>query len=124
MAEELESPVYALRFLADFLDLLPRRIDRILRGLREWDAKQTTDALVSLRVTSSMVGAVDAEAQCRSIETLLRTGRFELASEAGKDLHQTVASLIAAAPDLLLDARLAVRRSTVPRPDEDATRRD
>lgn len=108
LAEELQSPGCALGFLADFLDMLPGRVDRILRGLDERDTDRTIDAVLSLKITSSMVGALDTETRCRAIETLVREGRIEAARRAGRRLHGAVEALHAAAPDLLLDARMAM----------------
>lgn len=64
LANELGDPKAALQFLAKYLTILPRRIERITRGLERRDAASTIDALLSLKITSAMVGATALEAQC------------------------------------------------------------
>ena len=105
LAEDIENPTAALNFLGDFLSMLPGRITRILDTLADGDAKAAMDATLSLKVTSAMTGAVDAEACCRRIESLIRYGRFEEASETAQLLHGIVTALMVAGPGLLLDAR-------------------
>lgn len=50
--------IAAQRFLDEYLGLLRERQDHILAGLTYGEAERTMDAILSLKVTSSMVGAV------------------------------------------------------------------
>jgi HPt (histidine-containing phosphotransfer) domain-containing protein len=105
LAEDLENPTIALTFLGEFLFMLPGRMQRILETLADRDAKGALDAILSLKTTSYMAGAVKAAYCCWRIESLIRYHRFEEASETAQLLQKIVAALIAAGPDLLLDAR-------------------
>jgi HPt (histidine-containing phosphotransfer) domain-containing protein len=105
LAEDLENPNIALIFLGEFLFMLPGRMQRILETLADRDAKAALDAILSLKTTSSMAGAVKAEFCCWRIESLIRCGRFEEASESAQLLQRIVTALVAAGPDLLLEAR-------------------
>lgn len=95
----------ALNFLRDFLSMLPGRITRILNTLAERDAKGAMDATLSLKITSAMTGAEETAACCRGIESLIRSGRFEEASETAQHLRGIVTALMAAGPDLLREAQ-------------------
>ncbi|WP_066293737.1 Hpt domain-containing protein [Arthrobacter sp. B6] len=105
LAEDIESPTMALNFLRDFLSMLPGRITRILNTLAEPDAKGAMDATLSLRIASAMTGALDVETCCRGIESLIRSGQFEEASETAQHLRGIVTALMAAGPDLLREAQ-------------------
>lgn len=99
------GPDVALRFLGDYLGMLPGRLDRILQALTEKDAKASLDALISLRTTSCMSGALDAAASCRELESLVRNGSFGRARMAALRLSPDVADLYCATPALLKQAR-------------------
>ena len=105
LAEDIENPTAALNFLGDFLSMLPGRITRILDTLADGDAKAAMDATLSLKITSAMTGAVEAEACCRRIESLIRCSAFEEATASAQLLHGIVTALMVAGPGLLLDAR-------------------
>lgn len=111
LAEDIENPTAALNFLGDFLSMLPGRITRILDTLAERDAISAMDAALSLKITSAMTGAVEAEACCRRIESLIRSGGFEEALETAQLLHGIVTALMVAGPGLLLDARSDLQES-------------
>lgn len=90
--------------------MLPGRITRILDALAERDAKAALDATLSLKITSAMTGATEAEACCRHIEALIRGGQFEEATETAELLGGIVAALMAAGPGLLLEAQSGLRQ--------------
>lgn len=66
LAEHVGSPA-AESFLATYLDMLPRRLERIVQALETRDAKQAMDAVISLKVTSAMAGARDLERECTQL---------------------------------------------------------
>lgn len=105
LAEDLGNPVYALNFLGDFLCMLPGRIERIRRNLQNQDGKAALDAVLSLKVTAAMTGAVETEARCSTIEMLLRTNRFQEAGTAAASLNLLIDTLITRGPDLLIEAK-------------------
>jgi HPt (histidine-containing phosphotransfer) domain-containing protein len=100
-----KRPTTALNFLRDFLVMLPGRIARIVGTLACRDATGAMDATLSLKVTSAMTGAVDAESYCRRIESLIHCGQFDEATETAQHLRGIVTALMAAGPGLLLEAQ-------------------
>ncbi|MET3721040.1 MULTISPECIES: Hpt domain-containing protein [unclassified Arthrobacter] len=105
LADQLDSPTETLKFLEIYLQMLPGRLERILRGIREGDADASHDAVLSLKVASSMTGALSAEACCLELETLVRDRRFKLATVSSRRLLSEVTALYQAAPALLLEAK-------------------
>jgi histidine phosphotransfer protein HptB len=77
LADELKGREAAIRFALDYLDLLPGRGARILQALSGRNLAAALDAVLSLKVTSSMAGAVALEQLCRALELSLRNGRLE-----------------------------------------------
>ncbi|MCU1517879.1 MAG: hypothetical protein JWQ75_2600 [Pseudarthrobacter sp.] len=117
LAFDLDNPAAALRFLAGYLGLLPGRISRIQESLRELDREASMDAVLSLKITSAMAGALEAEATCRDLESLIRDHRLDEAAAGSGRLNQQVQALTAASPALLVAARedlLACRVLTHP----------
>lgn len=58
----------AHRFIEEYLDLLPSRVSRVVRGMTDADLSAFLDAVVSLKVTSAMAGARRMERYCRQLE--------------------------------------------------------
>jgi hypothetical protein len=106
LADELDSPDTAVRFLGDYLCLLPQRLKRILTALDEMDTESALDALLSLKITSSMTGALRAEACCRTIHALVREENFVQAWVEAEEMTVTVSRLHAVAPTLLAWAKM------------------
>lgn len=111
LAEDLSAEA-ALRFVDDYLGMLPGRWKRILRAVDQEDAKVALDALLSLRVTSSMSGALDTAASCRELESLVRAGHFPQARAEATRLSTELHYLQDAAPDLLQRARDELSRTS------------
>lgn len=61
----------AHRFFEEYLDLLPSRVSRVVRGLTDADRAASLEAVVSLKVTSAMAGAMRMERYCRQLEDAL-----------------------------------------------------
>lgn len=61
----------AQRFLAEYLDLLPSRVSMVIGGLSSRDMKASMEAVVTLKVSSAMAGAVRMEHYCRELEDSL-----------------------------------------------------
>lgn len=62
------------RFVEEYLLMLPTRAARILKGLAGEDPELASQALISLRVTSAMVGALRLEGLCADLERALARG--------------------------------------------------
>lgn len=63
------------RFVEEYLLMLPARAARVLKGLAGEDPEAATRALMSLRVTSAMVGALRLELFCADLERALEAGQ-------------------------------------------------
>ncbi|MBT2523379.1 hypothetical protein [Arthrobacter sp. ISL-28] len=64
----------AQTFFDEYLQLLPKRAASVMRGLAAEDPASALEALVSLRVTSAIAGALRLEGYCRKVEQALRRG--------------------------------------------------
>ncbi|MET3904245.1 Hpt domain-containing protein [Paenarthrobacter sp. 4246] len=96
LAEELDDDAPAISFLSTYLSMLPGRILRISTGLCLHDADASMDAVLSLKISSAMVGAVDTENQCRAIEAMIRGGHFDSAVLALPSLQNSTDRCLAA----------------------------
>jgi HPt (histidine-containing phosphotransfer) domain-containing protein len=101
LAEELGDYRPALRFLSTYLSMLPGRILRISDGLCQHDADASIDAILSLKISSAMVGALETENQCTAIESMIREDHFDSAVQALPALQSTTDRCFAAGPQLL-----------------------
>jgi len=105
LADELGDSTPAIGFLANYLSMLPGRILSISSGLIGHDAEASMDAILSLKISSAMVGAVETEQQCRAIEVMIREDHLESAVQAFPALQQSTDRCFAAGPQLLGKAR-------------------
>ncbi|MGR0158844.1 Hpt domain-containing protein [Paenarthrobacter nitroguajacolicus] len=110
LADELGNPQPALRFLAKYLSMLPQRVERIVHALDEGDASETTTALLSLKISSAMVGALETEHQCRAMECMIRENHFEDAARALPSLQQTTDRCLASRSNLIRAAHVSLNR--------------
>jgi len=60
--------IVAQRFINEYLALLPHRQDRILAKLAVGDDETAMDAVLSLKTTSAMVGAVRLSGYCQHLQ--------------------------------------------------------
>ncbi|WP_185982248.1 Hpt domain-containing protein [Arthrobacter sp. KBS0703] len=74
LAEEV-GPAFAQAFIDDFLQMLPGRAAKILHGLAGGDLRAARDAVVSLKATSAMAGALRLERCCQELEFRIRRGQ-------------------------------------------------
>lgn len=84
------------RFLHDYLGLLPRRQERILEELANGDVEEAMDAILSLRVTSAMVGALRLSAYCQHLQDQLTRGNIADMSDVTTELAVLVAAFVRA----------------------------
>lgn len=110
LADELGSPDPALRFLTKYLSMLPHRVKRIVTAVEQGDAEETTIAVLSLKVSSFMVGAVDTETQCRALEMMIRNDRFDDATRALPALRHTTDACTAAQRSIVAAAHTTLTR--------------
>ncbi len=100
LAEELGDSRLALRFFSTYLAMLPGRLLRIADGLCRHDPDASMDAVLSLKISSAMVGAVETETQCRAIEMMIREDHFDSAVAALPELRKSSDRCFAAVPPL------------------------
>lgn len=105
LSRDLNSPQIAVRFLSDFLGLLPQRLERIQAAVSAHDYEDAMDAVLSLTITAAMTGAADTEACCIALQGSIRNLDFGLARSQTATLAEIVTTLHDAAPALLARAR-------------------
>jgi hypothetical protein len=96
----------AQTFMDEYLQMLPVRAAKILRGLASHDPDSAAEPLVSLRASSAMAGALRLEGYCRDLERALNRGHRP-------DPKAVKAVLFA---NIRLLVREATRQGHVPRP--------
>jgi HPt (histidine-containing phosphotransfer) domain-containing protein len=67
-------PAAARRFAVGYGEMLAGRVDRIISALRHQDADRAMDAVLSLKISSSMVGALAMEERCATLQRHLEAG--------------------------------------------------
>jgi hypothetical protein len=101
---ELDGEAIARRFVTEFRNLLPSRVNRIQRAVGDHDLSAAMDALLSLASSASMVGGLQVVHQCRTIGHAVKLSDFATAQHASLVLEgqtQALADELTA----MLDAR-------------------
>ena len=101
LVEELGDAAHVLRFLSTYLSMLPTRMGRIDVGLAAAEAEPSLEAVLSLKISSSMVGARVTERHCRAMEMMIRKDRLSDAIQALPALRRVTDQCYAARPHLL-----------------------
>ena len=104
LAFELDDEGIALRFITEFRNLLPSRMNRIQRAVGDQDLSAAMDAVLSLATSASMVGGLQVAHQCHSIRDAVKRSDFVTAQQGSLVLEgqaQALADEIIA----MLDAR-------------------
>ncbi|MFE4542300.1 hypothetical protein [Arthrobacter sp. NPDC056727] len=83
----------AKRFLNEYSQLLPHRQARILQELANGDAEAATDAIISLRITSTMAGAARLSSYCRHLQDQVELGNT-YTEEVAADLRELVSAFV------------------------------
>lgn len=84
----------AERFFNDYLDLLPARSASIIAGLAAEDREKTLDAVVSLKVSSAMAGALQMEESSRALEHQLHVGDWSNAKTVRAELSRNILRIL------------------------------
>ncbi|GAB3518061.1 Hpt domain-containing protein [Arthrobacter monumenti] len=92
LADELDNISGAVNFITTFLELLPRRVTRILQAVQSSNDLEAMEAVLSLKVTSAMAGAHSMEELCVLLETALNSGNSAEASRATAELSNATRS--------------------------------
>ena len=101
LARNLGNNALALRFLSDYLALLPRRKIRIIDAIRDDDPETAMDAILSLKIASSMVGAHDAEDRSLVLQSLVAKGHLEQSRPEATALGAAIDALVIEGPGIL-----------------------
>jgi len=108
LGRDLNSPHVAVRFLSNFLGMLPQRLARIQSAVAAYDDETAMDALLSLTITAAMTGAAETESCCLALQDSVRKRDFALARGQVVALAEVVARLQSVAPLLLAQAARAL----------------
>lgn len=76
LATELEGPELALGFARDYAALWDQRFSRLTAAVQAADRPEALDAVVSLRITSAMVGGIRLAALAQALEDAIRRDDF------------------------------------------------
>lgn len=86
LAEE-STTAAAESFAASYRALLPERIDRILQSVGTGNRHKGIEAALSLKVASSMAGALRMSQLCRKLELALSMADMAAALAAARDIN-------------------------------------
>jgi histidine phosphotransfer protein HptB len=103
LADQLDSRAGTLKFMETYLQMLPDRLEKIMRGIVDCDREASHDAVLSLMVASAMSGAISVEACCLVLEPLIRSSQFGPALANARRLSVEVHALYETAPAILLE---------------------
>ena len=95
LAEDTTCAV-ADQFAADYCRLLPRRILRIRDAIRSGDREAAVDAVLSLKTSSALIGALRMELICVHLQHALGTADSHEAERAFQEAKRHLPHLTAA----------------------------
>lgn len=76
LEEELNGSELALRFARDYAAMWEQRYSRLALAVENQDRASALDAIISLRITSAMVGGLRLARLAEMLETVIRQGDF------------------------------------------------
>ena len=76
LEEQLNGSELALRFARDYAAMWDQRYSRLALAVENQDRASALDAIISLRITSTMVGGVRLARLAELLETVIRKGDF------------------------------------------------
>lgn len=82
LGEQLDSKSAVRDFVRDYINVWDERELRLSNALSRRNQAASLDAVLSLRITSTMVGAIRLVTLAGELEALLRDGKLEEAQEA------------------------------------------
>jgi len=85
LSEEASVEV-AESFAADYADLLPRRVERVVCTVSVRDRDIAMDASLSLKTTSWLAGALRMNQLCRELELALALADWAAATSSAQDI--------------------------------------
>ena len=82
LEDEFDDPAPVRSFAHDFITFWDERYVRLADAVKQGDAAASLDALLSVRIASTMVGAVRLARFAAELESSLKRGHLEAISEA------------------------------------------
>lgn len=79
LGEELDSPAGAHAFLGTYLEMLPDRLAKVGKAVSAADEETAMDRTLSLKVSSTMVGALQLAALAETMQVLVCRGDWAAA---------------------------------------------
>ena len=76
LEEQLDGAELALRFARDYAAMWDQRYRRLALAVENQDRASALDAIISLRITSAMVGGLRLARLAEMLETVIRKGDF------------------------------------------------
>lgn len=87
LEQELGDPVTYVTYVRLNYELWPARYERLAEAIRSGDAADAMDAVLSLRIASEMIGAMQLAELALTAQLALRDGRLSAAEELLADLE-------------------------------------
>lgn len=94
LEEEFEDPGPARSFVRDFIAFWDERYLRLAEAVRQNDAPATFDALLSVRIASSMIGAARLASLAAELESSLKRGNLDAVAEGLPQVEECGAATI------------------------------
>ncbi|WP_299167101.1 Hpt domain-containing protein [uncultured Arthrobacter sp.] len=88
LEDQLDSPAAARAFVRDYVAVWDERDSRISSAIARRNQAASLDAVLSLKITSTMVGATQLVTLATALEGLLREGKLEEAEAALPSVHR------------------------------------
>lgn len=76
LEEQLNGAELALRFASDYAAMWDQRYTRLAAAVENQDRDSALDAIISLRITSAMVGGLRLARLAEVLESVIRQGDF------------------------------------------------
>ena len=93
LGEQLDSPAGAHAFLGSYLEMLPEWLSTVAKAVCAGDGETAMDRALSLKVTSTMVGALQLAALDETMEALICRGDWAAAEPLLDVLAPAVAAV-------------------------------
>lgn len=104
IADHMDGPTVPRQYALTFLEMLQTRINRILATIGNNDAMDAMDAVLSLKVSSHMVGALSMESICAGLERNILNNDMAAAAHNARVLPDTIDILATAITEFLSHA--------------------
>ncbi|MDQ0673698.1 HPt (histidine-containing phosphotransfer) domain-containing protein [Pseudarthrobacter siccitolerans] len=97
LEEQLDGPALAVRFARDYAAMWDQRCAKLAAAVHNQDMDAALDAVISLKITSAMVGGLRLSRLAELLESVIRQGNFGqgqiLMKRVAEDGNQTVSEL-------------------------------